>query len=661
MKYIVFFLTVFFTISNTYGQTWEFLGPVKRSGGYWGMGRVTDIDFHPTNPQIFYVSAPLGGLWKTTDGGRSYQSIGDDLPYNAVGNVVVSMHNPAQIHISLGDRMGWWNYGMGVYYSENGGKSWVASSLTSQLADKMTYIDMKGSPHIENLLLVATNTGLYRTTDGRTFSLIKGLPKPSKGRWRLPIEIAFHTTNPNIVYLVWIDNKGTNLDLFKSEDAGLTWKNCTNFNFTSYGQMRVGVTPANPSKVVIYTIVNKEKKVHYSLDNGETWQSNQQVDLLQKRGQILVSPTNEDVIYTGHDRIIKSEDNGKTFRYATTQKGEDYVHLDQWVVKYNTVNNKIYWGNDGGVYEYDEKKGTWRELSDGLAITQISRTAIAQSVDDTYFIGTQDNGAAYYSPSRGWVNGNGGDAVSNAIHPQNENLVYSTYPSGREFYRSVDGMKTKKRIGKNIKGYYKNADWNSPFDLCESGKLFIAAKDVYLSEDEGETWKQLSFGITEGEKILDIQVSRADEATIYAIIEKGIIESNDGGKTWQKHVFPSKKLKRITTHPTKINAFWLVQSDYKKGEKVYYSIDRGLSFRNISGNLPNIPVLSLVYDEVTNYIFIGTELGVYFTNADQIEWKKFGEGLPNTSIRDLDIHKKSRKLYASTYGRGLWRVKIGGL
>ncbi len=663
--------TLLLIVTNLYSYSqenkssvWEFLGPKKRSGQYWGMGRVSDIAFHPTDENIFYVGAPKGGIWETEDGGRSYRSIGDNLPYNSAGNVVVDQANPNTIHITVGDRVGWWDYGMGVYRSTDGGNTWSATSLNTKLEDRVAYLDMKGSPHIPNLLIVATTAGVYRSTDGISFHLAnEGLPKSSKGGWGNALEIAFHTKNPNIAYLAWWDYKGVNTDLFKSEDRGLSWKNVTNFDFEENGKLNVAVTPANPNKVVVQTVIGDEKKIHYSLDNGETWVSNDRIDHL-KKSRIFVSPKNEDIIYSGYGRIKRSLDNGKTFENLTTQKGEDYVHLDQWVTVYNPLNDKIYWGNDGGVYEYSESTGKWKELNDGLCITQVYRTFVAQSAENTYFFGSQDNGGGFYSPETGLINGNGGDAVSNAIDPQNAKVGFSTFPSGKELYRTMDGWKTKKRIEKNIPGYKGKADWVSPFDLSWqlSGKIIVASKEIFLSYNYGDTWEKIADkNISADEKIRDIRFTKNDDRSIYAITKSSILESSNGGRSWSRYDFDSKKLKRLEPHPSKRDQLWIIDEGYNEGRKVFFSKNRGKSFENISENLPNIPVLSIVYDEVSNKLFLGTELGLYSSDSDKIYWEKVGGGLPNTRVMDIDIHYKTRKLYVSTYGRGVWRFDMGRL
>ncbi len=649
-----------YCFAQTYSSS-EFLGPLERSGGYWGMGRVTDIAFHPTNANIFYVGAPHGGIWKTTNGGESYESIGDNLPYNSVGNIVVSKDNPQIIRVTLGDRMGWWNYGMGIYKTENGGVSWQSTSLVSDLEEKVTYLDMKESPHISDLILVATNKGVFRSENREDFRLVEeDLPRPSQGGRGNPQEIVFHLKNSNIVYLTWWDKRNKKVILFKSQDRGHSWKELFYQPFKSRGAISAAVTIANVNKLVVQTVVDEKAQIHSSLDNGKNWVTYDLEDYTNKKSRLFISQKNEGVLYTGFTKIKKSVDGGKSFENLTSTRGKVRVHGDQWVTVYNPLNDKIYWGNDGGIYEYQEGADLWKELSNTLAITQIHRASISQSTVDEYIIGTQDNGGAYFTPKTGWVNTNGGDAVSNAIDVSNNKVIFSTYPSGRAIHRTFDGWEISEKIEKKVPNYYGTATWKTPLALSSVvlGCVAVASENIFLSYDYGETWEKCITGLEKGDKIIDIQFSPKDNNSIYSITENAVCESSNNGKNWNIHSLDVKNLRRIIPHPEDGNKLWVVNCKYEDGKKVFFSSNRGKSFENISANLPNIPVYCLVYDDVTKSLFVGTELGIFFIGTQTVNWKKIDGIIPNTLVMDLEIHHKTRKLYVSTFGRGLWRIDI---
>lgn len=157
--------------------------------GEWG---VPHIDFHPTQQGTFYVAAPNGGLWKTTNGGLNYVSLGEDLPQQPVGVVIVDQKNPNNIFISLGEKEGWWQYGLGVYKSTDGGISWKATGLNWKLTDNKVLYGLEMNSKNSNILIAATNDGLYKTFNGGTSWI--------KIRNENFSDVKYHPTDTSIVY-----------------------------------------------------------------------------------------------------------------------------------------------------------------------------------------------------------------------------------------------------------------------------------------------------------------------------------------------------------------------------------------------------------------------------------------------------------------------------
>ena len=273
-------------------------------------------------------------------------------------------------------------------------------------------------------------------------------------------------------------------------------------------------------------------------------------------------------------------------------------------------------------------------------------------------IGSQDNGGGYYTQANGWVHGNGGDAMNNAIATDDYNLVYSTYPMGIEFYRTTNGWASSLNIVNNISGYGGNADWLSPMDADpnNSARLVAASDEVYFSSNYGNTWVQLTNGETGGQLIKDIRFSPADGNSIYAVTDGRIIETSDGGQTWNARSYTN--VVRVVPHPSDPDQIWLVRGGYSNNSKVIHSLNRGANLVSQSTGIPNIPALSLVYDESSDSLYLGTELGVFASSATNIGWQPYGIGMPATSVSDLDIQESTRSLVAATYGRGIWKIKL---
>lgn len=642
------------------GDQWQAIGPFSRSGGYWGVGRVMAIAFHPTDPNTFFVGAAKGGIWKTTDGGASYVSIGDELPYNSVSNIIVDQKNPNTLIVSLGDRFGWWTESIGIYRTDDGGNTWNPTSLTFQLSDQVTVFDMKASPVSNNFIVAATAEGIYKSTDGQNFQkLTVGLPGTSYGS-KYPKQVVFHPADSNTLYVSWFDYWNTTGGIFKSTDAGATWQNVTRIGVPSSTTITLAVGHASPNKLYAKFGKADDYYIRYSDDAGASWNQNPSIPELD--GHILyVSPRDDDKIYSGYFYIWDSQDQGASFTKIAAWDVDWDVHVDQWVITHNPLNNRMYWGNDGGVYSYDEPSDTWTELNNGLAITQMYGISIAQDISDMVLMGSQDNGGAQLK-SGVWTNTNGGDAMGNAVDPYDHNHFYTTYVNGIEIYKTTDGYQTQERIEDYPAGYKGNATWNTPISLSPQNPnhVWIATNDIYLSLDDGLSWTKKSNNLTSepGTKIRRIEVSPVDSNAVYAYADTKLYHSTNYGDNWRFRNVRGGNISDLYLSPSDENELWISIGGYAASSKVLYSNNAGQTWQNITANLPNIPALSILYDEYADSLYLGTEIGVYSSSGTNINWKLMNNGLPLTQVTDLELQVQDRKLYASTYGRGAFELQL---
>lgn len=639
---------------------WEALGPFSRSGGYWGMGRVMAIAFHPTDPDIFYVGAAKGGIWKTTDGGASYTSIGEELPYNSVSNIVIDPQNPQTLIVSLGDRFGWWSQSIGIYRTDDEGNTWNPTSLTFELKDRATVFDMKAHPAAPNEIYAATSEGVYKSIDGQNFQkLSTGLPGTTYSS-QYPRQIVFHPSDANTVYVSCFDYWNTTGGIYKSTNGGSSWGNITGIGIAANTTITLATTPISPDKIYAKFHKGDDNYIRLSTDAGQSW--TQQANANDVDGELLyVSPNNDQQLYSGYFYIWASGDAGANFSKIAAWD-VNFVHVDQWVITHNPLNDRMYWGNDGGVYDFNENTQIWRERNFGLAITQMYGISIAQDISGMILMGSQDNGGAQLRPGLGWTNTNGGDAMGNAIDPNDHLHFYTTYPLGIEMYRTRDGFQTHTRLEDRIPDYNNNADWNTPVSMSphNSNHIWTATNNIYLSTDDGESWVKRGNNVTGelGIKIKQVRVSPADSNRVYAFADTKLYLSTNYGASWRFRSPRGGNISNIYLHPTDANSFWLTIGGYSDGSKVMYSNDAGQTFQNISGNLPNIPALSILYDDVLDTLYLGTELGVFKSSASNINWQLMNNGLPLTEVTDLELHTTDRKLYAATYGRGVYELQL---
>lgn len=632
---------------------WTNINQTHGDGGYNGMGRATSIAFHPSNPDIFYVGAPIGGIWKTMDGGETYSALGDSLPYVSVGNICVDHQNPDIIYITIGDHVGWWNYGLGVYKSIDGGQTWIPTANVSEFTNSVAYMKMVMNPFNSEELFVAQTNGLFRTQDGGD-------------TWQVVHEgshydVVYKPGSESVVYCSTDEYFGSS-EVYTSVDQGDSWSQSSDFN-QSANYIKLTVTPAQPDFLGIQSSASGSMDFYASYDSGLNVNY---ISIMPEDGVIFFSPLDEYKVYCGFVVVHRSDDGGSNWDQITDwwNSGEYVeVHADNRYVAYHPLTNEIYFCNDGGVYKYNEEDDDWTELTAGLIITQYYRIAVS-GYDDIFMIGgTQDNGGRKRMGFTDWEATNGGDAMEVAINQEDDDIIYTTYIYG-QLYRSYDQW--------NGDTYYEitppdaaSGAWVTPYVLQPSDQSVIVAgyEDVYRSNNQGDSWTALSNNLTgsANNKIGAIAVAASDEDVIYASYGIRLYYSHDGGENWSSQnvtlgAGSGSEIGSIVVHPTDAMKLWVTITGYADGKKVFYSEDGGDNFENVSYNLPNVPANASVIDRESAHLdlYIGTDVGVFVFDDANDTWNYFGVGLPNTSVTDLEIRYSTRKLVAGTFGRGIW-------
>jgi photosystem II stability/assembly factor-like uncharacterized protein len=631
---------------------WVNINQTYGDGGYNGMGRATSIAFHPTNPEIYYVGAPIGGIWKTTDGGLTYSALGDSLPYVSVGNICINPLNPDVIYITIGDHNGWWNYGLGVYKSYDAGLTWEPTGNTSYFTNNVAYLRMVINPNNPDELYVAQTNGLYRTQDGGT-------------TWEVVhsgshIDVALKPGIDGAVYCATDDYWGSS-EVYASIDYGETWTQITDFNQTA-NYLQISTSPGEQEYLGIQSSVDGNEDYYATYNGGTTVDY---IDLMPDGGVLFTSPVNSLKVYCGFMVTHQSVNGGLDWEqltdwYNTGERPE--VHADNRFVAFHPLTNEIYFCNDGGIYKFNEETMVWTELTAGLIITQYYRIAVSQS-DDIFMIGgTQDNGGRKRISADVWGPTNGGDGMEVAIDFEDEQTIYTTYIYG-QLYRSDDQWDEQQ--------YYEitppesdGGDWVTPYVLDPQDPHVVVAgySEVFRSDDRGETWQQLSNDLTgdPDKKLKAIAVAPSNQSTIYAGRGSMLYITHDAGEAWDNELVllgaGTAEITTITVDPNDPNELWVTLSGYVNGKKVYHSTDAGITFSNATFNLPNIPVNAAVIDkQSTNHdLYIGTDVGVFMLDEITQSWIYYGAGLPNTMVSDLEIQYNTRKLRIGTFGRGVW-------
>ncbi|MFN0034171.1 MAG: VPS10 domain-containing protein [Saprospiraceae bacterium] len=638
---------------NRGGQpVWKSEGPAKNpNGGYWGMGRTKHVAFHPTDPLTFFVGTPDGGLWKTSDGGQNWAPLGDGLPYLPVSVILINPQQPETMYISLGDKGGWWNWNLGVYRSTDGGNTWAPTGLDWELSEENVIYNMVMSSANPQVIFAATNRGIRRTTDGGdTWATLR------TGEYT---DIKFRPGNDSTLYAAHHDYWGTS-QVVKSTDGGDTWAQISDFQ-TSQNDLRLAVSPLMTDWLGVH--FSNGKRFLLSKDGGSTFTDNAAPE--DDWGVFNFSASDSNLVYLCGVSVSRSSDQGATWEKITHWYNDGFhaeVHADAHDLVHSPHNpSELWYCNDGGLYRYDEPSQTWTDLSDGLAIAQFYRIAVSEAGQLRIAAGSQDNGG-WLRIQSGWRHTNGGDAMCQIIDPTNVNIIFTEYYGGNDIYRSTDGYATDVNIANNIPGE-PSGDWVTPFILNpQNPQTFIVAfEDVFRSFDRGDHFHKISENLTGNADadLRDVAMSPSDTNFIVATRQNRVYKTTDGGQTWtNKSVSTTEDITRIAIHPSNPQQMWVTKSGYAPGRKVYKTVNGWLSFQNISGNLPNVPMNCILYDSLTNYLLVGTDIGVFYSDADQIDWKPYGLGMPAVYVLDLKIRQATRKLYAGTHGRGVYSIDL---
>lgn len=651
---------------------WTPMGPFDTPLDYGGSaragsGRINCIAFHPSDPQIMYVGAPSGGVWKTSDGGASWETKTDFLPALGVSDLAIHPDHPEILYMVTGDKDGGNTcptYSYGILKSTDAGETWQATGLvheTPQTIRMRRLVILTGE---QEVLLAGGSSGLFRSLDGGD-----SWNQLASGNY---FDLEVKPGDPSTVYAC------TNQAIFKSTDAGASFVRLENGLPTSgVGRIEMAVTQANPA--VVYAVMSNSesgyKALYKSSDSGASFTTQSTEDQINifayatsgtgdKSGiawyaiALAVDQENENIVYSGSVNLWKSTNGGQNWTISAHWYGDQglpYVHADEHTLAVNPLTNVCFSGNDGGFYKTTDKGDTWSDLSDGLSILQIYRMGASATNPERILEGSQDNGTYLYHDQQ-WHRVMGGDGMECAIDPKNEFIMYASYQNGA-LHRSVN-MGGFTSIRPSDKG-----SWITPFDISRlSPNVLVAGYEaVYLSVNRGDSWQKISGELAGGSSMNELTLAPSDDRYIYVSQGSNLWMTSDRGTNWENisGSLPDLSIECITVAQSEPLKVWVCFSGYSDGEKVFFSDDGGQSWTNLSAGLPNVPANCLTYKNNSNYsLYAGTDLGVYYRTTGLSEWLPFDDKLPNVIVNEMEINDKVNKIRAATFGRGLWESPI---
>ena len=686
------------------GMKWRLVGPFRG-------GRVLAVEGIVDEPNVYYMGAVAGGVWKTIDGGHTWKPLFDRQSVSSIGSIAAAPSNHNIVYAGSGEACirGDISYGDGVYKSTDGGKTWKNVGLRETRHIGAVIVDPKNP----DLVFVAAlghaygpnpERGLFRSTDGGT-TWSKVLFKDDKTG---AVDVVFDPGNSNILYAtLWevyrtpysLSSGGPGSGLYKSVDRGLTWNLVGGKGFPSGLLGRIGVSVSGGDSNRVYALIEAgESGLYRSDDAGESWIRVSDDGRIRQRPwyycHVFADPKSADTVYVLNTGLLRSIDGGKSFDLLPAPHGD---HHGLWIDPANP--QRMINGNDGGATITTDGGKTWTTQENQptaqfyhvatdnrfpyfiYGAQQDNSTVAIASMDDEGAIGRQD-----------WYPVGGGECGYIAPDPRDSDIVYA----------GAEGMLTRfdKRSGQardisvwplDVSGHGAESlkyrfQWTSPMFLSphDPDVIYIAAEKVFKSVDHGQSWKAVSGDLTRNDKskqkpsggpltkdmtsveyydtIFALAESPLKKGMLWAGTDDGLVQlSMDDGQTWSpitpKQLPEWSMISIIDPSAHDAGTAYIAVDRHKLDDYrpyIYKTSDYGKAWSFIVSGIPEGAYVHAVREDPKRkgLLYAGTEIGVFFSLDDGGHWNSLQLNLPTAPVHDLVI--KNNDLVVATHGRSFW-------
>ena len=685
-----------------------------RSIGPYRGGRSSAVTGVEGKPNLFYFGAAGGGVWKTENGGETYENISDGYFGGSIGSISVSKSDNNVIYVGGGEVTvrGNVSSGYGIWKSVDAGETWVFSGLPRSRHVPRIVID----PNNSDIVYAAVLGNIYKPT------LERGVYKSIDGgqNWKRilfsnqhsgAVELVIDPSNPRILYAsTWrlnrtpysLNSGGEGSALWKSIDEGKNWTEISlndGFAEGTLGIIGVTVSPVNSQKVWAIVENKDEGGIYRSDDGGSTWNYiNSSRDLRQRAwyySKIYADTQDEDIIYVMNVSYHKSKDGGKTFKSSNAPHGD---HHDLWIAPED--NQRMIIGDDGGAQVSYDAGSTWSTYHN-QPTAQFYRVTTDNAFPYRIYVAQQDNTTLrvnHRSPSNGiteadWEATAGGESAHLAVDPLDNDIVYGGSYGGfltRVNHRnnSVRGINVwpDNPMGYGAEGMKYRFQWNFPIKFSKHNpkKLYTFSNHVHFSENEGQSWKIISPDLTRNDPkklkssggpitqdntgveyyctIFAANESPLKEGLIWIGSDDGLVHlTRDGGNNWENITSPMMPkwlmINSIEPSPFDPAVCYVAGTLYKSGDfkpYLYKTSDYGKTWSLITKGIPSEHFTRVLRADPAKkgLLYAGTETGIYISFDDGHSWNPFQLNLPIVPVTDLTI--KENSLIVATQGRSLW-------
>lgn len=700
--------------SNTPNITESLYGSMAyRNIGPFRGGRVTTVEGIPNNIFTYYMGATGGGVWKTTDGGATWNNISDGF-FNTtgIGDITVAPSDHNIVYVGTGEsciRGVKTSHGDGMYKSTDAGKTWkhIGLAETRHIGEvyvhpknpDWVYVAAQGNPWGKD-----EHRGLYLSKNGgESWEKILYVSDDSG-----IVDMTVSDEDPNFMMVTswqfqrkpWaLTSGGPNSKVFKTTDGGKTWKETGKGLPKLKGKLGIDISPVNPN--IVYMVVEAKEReggVYRSDDAGETFKHTSNDATTFARPwyyiHVIADPNDEDEIWVMNSFAMKSIDGGKTF------SGEPFTHVDHHDMWINPNDSNIMINaNDGGAAVTYNGGKSWSSIYN-QPTGQFYRALTDNGYPYRVYSGQQDNSTIAID-SRVMDDGIGemhwdvmraGESSTVALDPNNPRFVYSTYFASNfvEWDRDIDNTRMVRPYPERISGEQpKNlklrANWNGPVIVSPHNPnvIYYGSQYVMKSTDRGVTWETISEDLTRNNKdhqgegggpitneqitaesynnLFNIEESPLREGVVWVGSDCGLVHvTQDGGKTWTNVTpkgLPEAIINVVEPSPHDAATAYIAVAGYKLNNftpMVYKTTDYGASWQKITNGLPGDTFARSVREDPDRkgLLYAGTETGMFVSFTDGQQWLPLQNNLPEVPITDLRVQRKD--LVVTTQGRAIW-------
>jgi photosystem II stability/assembly factor-like uncharacterized protein len=682
---------------------WRAIGPYRG-------GRTRAVAGVPTQPHVFYIGVCNGGVWKTTDAGRTWKPIFDREPTGSIGAIAVSTSDPDIIYVASGEGLQRpdLSTGDGIYKSTDAGKTWTHLGLHDGQQIPQIIVD----PHNPDRLFVAVlghpygpneERGIFRSTDGgQTFEKVLYKDENTGGS-----DVAFDPQNPDILYAaLWEAREGpwenaawsgTGGGIYKSTDGGTTWRQLTKglpADEDGVVQANLAVAPSDPTRIYASIAASRRSTgIFRSDDAGESWSRVTTDPRPAARigggdlPRLAVHPTNPDFVLSDSIVTWKSVDGGKTWSaFRGAPGGDDYQNI--WINPNDP--DIILMASDQGAIITLNGGETWSSWYN-QPTAQLYHVAADNNFPYRVYSGQQESGSAGVL-SRG----NDGQITFREWHPVgvdeygyaapdplDPDIVYG----GRGVTRYDRRTGQTQNVGPNP---IRSADFRTVrtqpvlFSPVDPHILYFAANTLWKTADGGQSWQQISPDLTrttwevppsvgkyrneetarptQRGVIYTVAPSSLDINRIWAGTDDGLIHlTTDGGLHWTDvtpgELVPWAKVSLMDAGHFDVQTAYAAVNTIRLDDMrphIYRTHDGGKTWTQITAGMPDGAPVNVVREDPKRkgLLFAGTEREVFVSFDDGDHWQSLRLNMPATSMRDLII--KDDDLVVATHGRGFW-------